>query len=141
MDPLDLSLEELYGLEKHEVDLTRVQAPSGRWLETFPSPGPVLVNLFFPEFTCLCPKTSQPDFAEITVKYIPKDVCVELKSLKYYLNSFRCEGTFHEAVIILIEKDLRTILQPRRLTITGEFDVRGGIYPTIWAGDYPVGDE
>jgi len=138
---LEQSLEELYGLQKKEVELERRLTPSGKALEVFPTPGPVLVNIEFPEFTCLCPRTSQPDFANFNIKYIPEKVCVELKSLKFYLNSFRSEGHFHEAVTFQIERDLRSVLEPRKLTVTGEFNVRGGTYPTIFAGDFPVGDE
>ena len=129
------TLEELYGLEKNKVELQRVQTRSGKWLEVFKSPGTCMVEIEFPEFTCLCPKTSQPDFATITVTYIPKNWCVELKSLKYYLNSFRDEGHFHEEVCVLIEKDLREILNPVKLVVEGEFNVRGGTYPTVTVGD------
>jgi 7-cyano-7-deazaguanine reductase len=129
------TLEELYNLEKYEVELERVQTKSGRWLDLFGSPGKVLVSVEFPEFTCLCPKTSQPDFATIELIYIPRDWCVELKSLKYYLNSFRNEGHFHEEVCCLIERDLRGVLDPIRLSIIGEFNVRGGTYPKIEVGD------
>lgn len=129
------SLEKLYNLERHEVNLKRVQTVSGRWLEIFPTPGQVLITIEFPEFTCRCPRTSQPDFAHITIKYIPKDWCIELKSWKYYLNSFRDEGHFHEEVVSLIERDVRQAIEPIRLTIIGDFNVRGGTHPTIGAGD------
>lgn len=129
------TLEELYGLEKHEVELKRVETKSGKWLEVFPNPGSVIVNIDFPEFTCKCPRTSQPDFANINVKYLPKEWCAELKSLKYYLNSFRDEGHFHEEVTYLIEQDLRGVLDPIKLRVTGEFNIRGGMEPTITAGD------
>ena len=132
---MEKSLEQLYNLEKHSVDLVRVQTVSGKWLEVFKSPGDVLVDIDFPEFTCLCPKTSQPDFANINILYIPEEWCCELKSLKYYLNSFRSEGHFHEAVTVLIEKDLREVLKPVKLCVTGEFNRRGGMEPTIIVGD------
>jgi 7-cyano-7-deazaguanine reductase len=135
------TLEELYNLKKKEVGLERRKTPSGKWLEVFPSPGPILVNIAFPEFTCRCPRTSHPDFATITIKYMPFNNCVELKSLKYYLNSFRDEGHFHEEVIHLIEQDLRETLIPKRLTVIGEFNVRGGTHPTIFAGDEIVVEE
>ena len=126
------TLESLYGLKKHEVQLTRVQTRSGRWLETFESPGrEYSVEIAFPEFACLCPKTSQPDFATVTLFYRPKDLCVELKSLKYFLNSFRNEGHFHEAVCNLIADDLEEVLKPFYLVVTGAFNVRGGTYPKI----------
>ena len=128
-------LEELYGLEKHEVELHRIETKSGKWLEVFKAPGKVLVRVEFPEFTCLCPKTSQPDFATIILCYIPRDWCIELKALKYYLNSFRSEGHFHEEVCCLMERDLRKVLDPIKLAIIGKFNVRGGTYPTIFAGD------
>jgi len=130
------SLEDLYGIKKKEVALERLLTPSGKYLEVFKSPGPVMVKVEFPEFTCKCPRTGYPDFAVMTIVYIPDTVCVELKSLKYYLNSFRDEGHFHEEVTFLIEKDLRSILVPKRLSVTGEFNVRGGTSPTIFAGDY-----
>ncbi len=129
------TLEELYGLNKKEVELKRVQTKSGKWLDLFKSPGQCMVEIEFPEFTCLCPKTSQPDFATINLIYIPKDWCVELKSLKYYLNSFRNEGHFHEGICCLIERDLRDVLEPVKLAIIGEFNVRGGAYPVITVGD------
>lgn len=132
---MEKTLEELYNLKRHEVELKRVQTKSGKWLEVFQSPGSCIVEVEFPEFTCLCPKTSQPDLATITLTYIPKDWCVELKSLKYFLNSFRNEGYFHEEVCILIEGDLREVLDPVKLAIIGEFNVRGGTYPTITVGD------
>lgn len=130
------SLEELYGLEKKDMNLERVNIVGGKWLEVFPNPGKVMVDIDFPEFTCKCPKTSQPDFANINVKYIPDKVCVELKSLKYYLNSFRDEGHFHKEVIVLIEKDLREVLEPVKLRVEGEFNTRGGMSPMVTAGDY-----
>jgi len=129
------TLEELYGLGRKEVELKRVQTVSGRWLELFKSPGNIKVEIEFPEFTCKCPRTSQPDFAMITLKYIPGEWCVELKSLKYFLNSFRDEGHFHEEVCVIIEGDLREALKPEKLSIIGEFNVRGGTYPKVIVGD------
>ena len=129
------TLEDVYNLEKHEVELKRHIAQSGKVLEVFKAPGPVTVEVAFPEFTCLCPKTSQPDFATITIRYIPRDWCVELKSLKYYLNSFRNEGHFHEEVVYQIYEDLKGVLQPSRIGVVGKFNVRGGTYPTIYVGD------
>jgi len=130
------TLELLYKLQKHEVELKRVETVSGRWLDLFKAPEEqVLVQVEFPEFTCRCPKTSQPDFATVTIRYIPGDWCVELKSLKYYLNSFRDEGHFHEAVTALIWRELWNILIPKKLYIVGKFNVRGGTYPTVEVGD------
>ena len=99
-------------------------------LQTFPNPAPdrdYEVRFDCPEFTCLCPMTGQPDFANFTIHYVPGRRCVELKSLKLYLWSFRNEGAFHEAVTNRIADDLFHVLAPRRLTIEGDFNVRGGI--------------
>ena len=103
-------------------------------LETIPNPYPereyeILIEC--PEFTCLCPLTTQPDFAHIQVSYVPGKKCIELKSLKSYLWSYRNEGVFHEAVTNRILDDLVAALKPRRLTVTSRFNVRGGIYTTI----------
>ena len=125
------SLESLYGLEKKEVALARIQTKSGKWLEVFASPGSVLVDIEFPEFTCNCPRTSQPDFATIRLIYVPDKLCCELKSLKYYLNSFRNEGHFHEEVTWLIAQDFVEALKPLAFHIVGEFNVRGGTSPII----------
>jgi 7-cyano-7-deazaguanine reductase len=130
-----VSLEELYGIKKKDVELVRVKTESGKWLEKFKSPGKVLVQIDFPEFTCRCPRTSQPDFANIKLIYVPKDWCVELKAYKYYLNSFRDEGHFHEQVMVLMEKDLRKALEPVSLYMRGEFNRRGGTEPIIEVGD------
>jgi len=105
-----------------------------RELETFPNPNPERdyhIEIHTPEFTCLCPKTGQPDFAEIMLDYVPDRLCVELKSLKLYFWSFRDEGHFHEAVTNRIANDLIALLQPRYLKVTAKFNVRGGLYTTI----------
>jgi 7-cyano-7-deazaguanine reductase len=86
-----------------------------------------------PEFTCLCPKTGQPDFATLLLEYVPDALCVELKSLKLYVWSYRNEGAFHEAVTNRILDDLVTLLNPRFMRLTAEFNVRGGIYTTVVA--------
>ena len=99
-------------------------------LDTFPNPAPhrdYEIAFDCPEFTCLCPATGQPDFATIRIKYIPNEVCVELKSLKLYLWSYRDEGAFHEAVTNRICDALVEKLQPRKLVVEGDFWVRGGI--------------
>jgi 7-cyano-7-deazaguanine reductase len=88
-----------------------------------------------PEFTCLCPKTGQPDFATLHLEYVPDAKCVELKSLKLYVWSFRGEGRFHEAVTNEILDDLVAVTRPRYMRLTAEFFVRGGIYTTVEA-DY-----
>ncbi|MEZ5541897.1 MAG: preQ(1) synthase [Pseudomonadota bacterium] len=103
-------------------------------LETFPNPQPerdYLIRIRVPEFTCLCPKTGQPDFATLHLEYIPDARCVELKSLKLYVWSFRDTGAFHEAVTNRILSDLVAAVQPRFLRLRAEFNVRGGIYTDI----------
>ena len=91
------------------------------------------IRLACPEFTCLCPRTGQPDFATITVTYVPGPRIVELKSLKLYLWSFREEGHFHEAVTNRILDDLVRALEPKRATVVGDFNVRGGIHAVVTA--------
>ncbi|MDH4274788.1 MAG: preQ(1) synthase [Gammaproteobacteria bacterium] len=105
-------------------------------LETFPNPGPTrdyTIRIRIPEFTCLCPKTGQPDFAILHLEYIPDQTCVELKSLKLYVWAFRDEGAFHEAITNRILDDLVAATQPRFMRLTAEFNVRGGIYTTVVA--------
>jgi 7-cyano-7-deazaguanine reductase len=107
-----------------------------RNLETFPNPSPERdyeISMECPEFTCVCPRTGQPDFATIRIRYVPAERCVELKSLKLYLWSFRDQGTFHEAVTNRILDDLVRALQPKALTVVGDFNVRGGIHTTVKA--------
>jgi 7-cyano-7-deazaguanine reductase len=107
-----------------------------RELETFPNPKPerdYTIEFECPEFTCLCPRTGQPDFATIHVRYTPGSLCVELKSLKLYLWSYRDEGAFHEAIINKILDDLAGACQPRFMEVSGEFYVRGGIHTTVTA--------
>lgn len=86
-----------------------------------------------PEFTCLCPKTGQPDFATLHLEYVPDATCVELKSLKLYVWSYRSEGAFHEAVTNRILDDLVAVLKPRFARLAADFNVRGGIYTTVVA--------
>ena len=110
-------------------------APS-RSLETFDNPQPerdYTIRIRVPEFTCLCPKTGQPDFAELTLEYIPDARCVELKSLKLYVWSYRDEGAFHEAVTNRILDDLVAATAPRFMRLTADFNVRGGIDTTVVA--------
>ena len=105
-------------------------------LETFINPMPqrdYRIHMEIPEFTCLCPKTGQPDFATLVLDYVPDKLCVELKSLKLYIWSFRNEGTFHEAVTNRILTDLATATRPRYMRLTAHFLVRGGIFTTIVA--------
>jgi 7-cyano-7-deazaguanine reductase len=105
-------------------------------LETFENPQPqrdYTIRINIPEFTCLCPKTGQPDFAEMMLEYVPDKLCVELKALKMYIWSFRDQGAFHEAVTNEILADLVSATQPRYMRLTAEFNVRGGIYTTVVA--------
>lgn len=105
-------------------------------LETFPNPNPgrdYEIRFTCSEFTCLCPRTGQPDFATITVEYVPDGTCVELKSLKLYLWSFRNEGQYHEAVTNRILDDLVKAVRPRRMRVAGDFKIRGGIHTVVIA--------
>ena len=111
---------------------TRPTAP----LETFPNPQPerdYTIRLQIPEFTCLCPRTGQPDFATLELEYVPDRLCVELKSLKLYVWSFRDRGAFHEAVTNEIVAHLDAALAARFLRLTARFNVRGGIGTTVVA--------
>lgn len=103
-------------------------------LETFTNPRPERdyeIDLECPEFTCVCPRTGQPDFATIRIRYVPDGQCIELKSLKLYLWSFRGEGAFHEDVINRILDDLVRACRPRSMTVVGDFNVRGGIHTVV----------
>ncbi|HSS46594.1 MAG TPA: preQ(1) synthase [Burkholderiales bacterium] len=105
-------------------------------LETFLNPKAgrdYLIHMEIPEFTCLCPKTGQPDFAKLALDYIPDKKCVELKSLKLYIWSFRNEGAFHEAVTNRILDDLVNAVKPRYMRLTARFYVRGGIFTSVIA--------
>ena len=105
-------------------------------LDTFPNPNEerdFAIHMRIPEFTCLCPKTGQPDFATLFLDYIAERKCVELKSLKVYIWSFRDEGAFHEAVTNRILDDLVKALEPRYMRLTARFNVRGGIFTTVVA--------
>ncbi|MDX1609633.1 MAG: preQ(1) synthase [Halofilum sp. (in: g-proteobacteria)] len=105
-------------------------------LETFDNPEPgrdYTIRMTLPEFTCLCPKTGQPDFATLELEYVPERLCLELKALKLYIWSFRDEGHFHEDVTNRICNDLVAACAPRFLRLTGEFNVRGGIWTTVTA--------
>jgi 7-cyano-7-deazaguanine reductase len=103
-------------------------------LETFDNPQPerdYTIRIEVPEFTCLCPKTGQPDFATLNLEYIPDQKCVELKALKLYVWSFRDEGAFHEDVTNRILDDLVKATHPRFMRLSADFNVRGGIYTTV----------
>jgi len=105
-------------------------------LDTFPNPQPrrdFRIHMEIPEFTCLCPKTGQPDFATLYLDYVPDRTCVELKSLKLYIWSYRNEGAFHEAVTNKILDDLAAATRPRFMRLTARFFVRGGIFTTVVA--------
>ena len=105
-----------------------------RTLETFPNPHPgrdYTVRIRIPEFTCLCPKTGQPDFATLYLDYVPDEKCVELKALKLYVWSFRDEGAFHEDVTNRMLADLVSACEPRFMRLGSEFNVRGGIYTDV----------
>jgi 7-cyano-7-deazaguanine reductase len=113
-----------------------MKAEPARELELFPNPNPdrdYEIRMECPEFTCLCPRTGQPDFAEIHIRYVPAESCIELKSLKLYLWSYRNEGAFHEAVINKILDDLSGACKPRFMEVKGDFYVRGGIHTTVTA--------
>ena len=113
-----------------------MRAQPSRTLETFPNPTPrrdYRIHMEIPEFTCLCPKTGQPDFATLLLDYVPDKLCVELKSLKLYIWSFRNEGAFHEAVANRILDDLAAATRPRFMRLTARFYVRGGIFTTVVA--------
>jgi 7-cyano-7-deazaguanine reductase len=107
---------------------------TGHALETFDNPNPerdYTVRIRIPEFTCLCPKTGQPDFATLYLEYVPDEKCVELKSLKLYIWSYRDQATFHEAVSNQILNDLIAAVGPRFMRLTARFNVRGGLYTTV----------
>ena len=111
-------------------------ARASKALETFPNPAPArdyAIRMQIPEFTCLCPKTGQPDFATLYLDYVPDKSCVELKSLKLYIWSFRNEGKFHEAVANEILDHLVKATLPRFMRLTAKFYVRGGIFTTVVA--------
>jgi len=105
-------------------------------VDTFPNPQPEIdytIRMTIPEFTCLCPKTGQPDFATFELEYVPDLACVELKSLKLYMWAFRDRGAFHEAVTNEIADHLAAATKPRFMRLTGKFNVRGGVYTTLIA--------
>ena len=110
--------------------------PDAKLIETFANPRPgrdYEISLDCPEFTCLCPRTGQPDFATMKIRYVPGELCFELKSLKLYLGSFRQVGAFHERVTNQILDDLVEACQPKSMTVIGDFNVRGGIHAIVTA--------
>jgi 7-cyano-7-deazaguanine reductase len=123
-------------LHENVTILGNLSAQPSKTLETFPNPAPTRdfhIHMEIPEFTCLCPKTGQPDFAVITLDYIADQLCVELKSLKLYIVSFRNEGCFHEAVTNQILDDLVAATQPKFMRVTAKFFVRGGVFTNVVA--------
>ena len=134
--------ENLESLGNSAITNYRYDKPDASLLECFPNPFSIkemnpngvrgTLNIVCPEFTSLCPKTGQPDFATIIIDYQPGDLCVESKSLKLYLGSFRNHGEFHESCINRICNDLVSLLKPERMKVTGQFTPRGGIpfWPT-----------
>ena len=103
-------------------------------LEVFPNPRPsrdYTIRIRTPEFTCLCPKTGQPDFAELHLEYVPDQLCIELKSFKLYIWSYRDQGAFHEDITNRILSDLVAAIQPRFMRLRAEFNVRGGVYTDV----------
>jgi 7-cyano-7-deazaguanine reductase len=109
---------------------------SAKPIETFPNPQPERdyeIAITCPEFTSVCPKTGLPDFGEIRINYVPDEHCIELKSLKYYMIDFRNRGIYYEAVTNAILDDLVAACQPRRMTVVGDFSVRGGIKTVVTA--------
>jgi 7-cyano-7-deazaguanine reductase len=111
-------------------------------LETFDNPHPhrdYVIRHVAPEFTSVCPKTGQPDFGTIEIEYVPEALCVELKSLKFYLQNYRNTGVFYEDVINRILDDLVAAIAPRRMTVTGKFTPRGGMHSVVTASHRPTG--
>jgi 7-cyano-7-deazaguanine reductase len=124
--------------------------PAAGLLETFSNPDAARnysIRIRIPEFTCLCPKTGQPDFAVLLLEYVPDQRCIELKSLKQYIWAYRNQGAYHEAVTNRILDDLVTALAPRFMRLTARFNVRGGLFTTVvaehrqasWQPPAPVG--
>jgi 7-cyano-7-deazaguanine reductase len=116
------------------VNVNPVDAPSAEQLETFPNPNPgrdYTIEIVCPEFTSLCPLTGQPDFGTITFNYVPDKTCVELKSLKLYLQRYRNQGAFYESVVNRLLDDFVKACSPRRCRVVGAFTPRGGITTTV----------
>jgi 7-cyano-7-deazaguanine reductase len=114
--------------------MAAVDTPSAELLETFPNPAPgrdYTIEIVCPEFTSVCPRTGQPDFGTITITYTPEGLCVELKSLKLYLQSYRSQGIFYENAVNRMLDDFVSACRPRRCRITGAFTPRGGISTTV----------
>lgn len=116
------------GLQRHVRDLTLPELET--WQNEYPDRD-YTIRIEIPEFTCVCPKTGLPDFARLTVEYIPGERCVELKSLKMYLLAFRDVGIFHEHVVNRLRDDLIAAVEPRSIEVRGDFGTRGGINTTV----------
>ena len=117
-------------------------AESSTHLETFTNPATerdYTIRMNIPEFSCLCPKTGQPDFATLKLEYVPHERCVELKSLKLYIVSFRSRGAFHEAITNEIVEELAAAVAPRFLRLTARFNVRGGIHTSVTVEHRKIG--
>jgi len=118
----------------HDASVLEMTTSPQSTLETFSNPGSgadYTIRIQIPEFTCLCPKTGQPDFATLELEYVPDRTCVELKALKLYIWSFRDRGAFHEAVTNEIADTIASATEPRFLRLTARFNVRGGIYTSV----------
>ena len=129
-------------VNSYKFTVSTMPTPTVATLETFPNPSPsrdYTIHMEVPEFTCLCPKTGQPDFAVLHLDYVPDTLCVELKSLKLFIWSFRDQGVFHEAVTNQILDYLVQELRPRFMRLTAKFNVRGGIYTTVVAEQRKAG--
>ena len=125
-----LSIAEPAGIGQFQPIMLEFSNMSSTTIETFPNPQPrreYEIAIRCPEFTSVCPKTGLPDFGEIRITYVPDDLCIELKALKYYLIDFRNKGIFYENVTNQILDDLVAACRPRRMTVVGDFSVRGGI--------------
>jgi len=131
------------------IEATRNRTQASTEMLEFPNPNPerdYTIRIDIPEFTCICPVTGHPDFAHLLLEYIPDEKCVELKSLKLYLWTYREQGAYHEAVTNKIVGDLAKLLSPRFLRLTAKFNVRGGIYTDVvaehrkdgWVANTPV---
>lgn len=120
-------------------EAARRPAPAAEPVTTFPNPNPerdYVIDVSAPEWTALCPITGQPDFATIEVRYVPDELCLELKSFKEYIFSFRDRGVFHEAVTNEVLDHLVASCRPRRMRVVGDFHVRGGV-KTVVTAEYP----
>ncbi len=116
------------GLQKHVRDFELPELET--WQNQYPDRD-YTIRMEIPEFTCVCPKTGLPDFAQITIEYVPDKLCVELKSLKLYLVAFRDVGIFHEHVVNRLRDDLIAAVKPRSIRVSGNFGTRGGINTTV----------